>query len=74
MEDNKPKTETQPTPVSINAEYQAKADALQGRSHGQTDQAKRMFVMVPGTSDIDWQETHAARLRFLNTQAPLVRR
>jgi hypothetical protein len=74
MEDNRPKVETQPTPVSINVEYQAKAEALQGRSHGQTDQAKKMFVMVPGTSTIDWQQTHAARMRFLTAQAPLIRR
>ncbi len=74
VEDNRPKVETQPTPVSINVEYKAKAESLVGRSHGQTDQAKRMFVMVPGTSDIDWQQTHAARQRFLNTQAPLIRR
>jgi hypothetical protein len=73
-EDNRPKVETPPTPVSANVQYQAKAEALQGRSHGQTDQAKRLFVMVPGTSQIDWQQTHAARLRFLTTQAPLIRR
>jgi hypothetical protein len=73
-EDNRPKSETQPTPVSINVQYQAKAESLQGRSHGQTDQARKLFVMVPGTSTIDWQQTHAARERFLNTQAPLIRR
>ena len=39
-EDNRPKVETVPTPVSINDQYQAKAEALQGRSHGQTDQAR----------------------------------
>jgi hypothetical protein len=73
-EDNRPKTETQPTPVSINVEYQAKAESLQGRSHGQTDQAKKLFVMVPNTTTIDWAATHAARLRFLTAQAPLIRR
>jgi hypothetical protein len=74
MEDNRAKTETQPTPVSINVEYQAKAESLQGRSHGQTDQAKKLFVMVPNTTTIDWAATHAARLRFLTGQAPLIRR
>jgi hypothetical protein len=74
MEDNKPKTETPSTPVSINVKYQAKAEALQGRSHGQTEQARKFFVMVPGTSTIDWAQTHAARLRFLTAQAPLIRR
>jgi hypothetical protein len=73
-EDNRPKVEVQPTPVSINVEYQAKAEALQGRSHGQTDQARKFFVMVPGTTTIDWQQTHAARLKFLTAQAPLIRR
>ncbi len=52
-EDNRPKVEVVPTPVSINVEYQAKAEALQGRSHGQTAQAMSMFVMVPNTSNID---------------------
>jgi hypothetical protein len=73
-EDNRPKVETPVAPVSVNAQYQAKAEALQGRTHGQTDQARKFFVMVPGTSTIDWQQTLAARERFLNTQVPLVRR
>jgi hypothetical protein len=73
-EDNRPKTETIPTPVSVNVEYQSKAEALVGRSHGQTDQARKFFVMVPGTSTIDWQLTYNARERFLNTQVPLIRR
>jgi hypothetical protein len=73
-EDNRPKSETPVAPVSIHVEYQAKAESLQGRTHGQTDQARKLFVMVPGTSTIDWQETHAARERFLNTQVPLIRR
>jgi hypothetical protein len=73
-EDNRPKTETQPAPVSINVEYKSKAESLQGRTHGQTDQARKLFIMIPGTSTIDWQQTLAARERFLNTQVPLVRR
>jgi hypothetical protein len=74
MEDNRQKTETQPAPVSINVEYKSKAESLQGRTHGQSDQARKLFIMVPGTSTIDWQQTLAARERFLNTQVPLVRR
>jgi len=73
-EDNRPKSEAPPAQVSINVEYQAKAESRQGRSHGQTDQARKLFVMIPGTSTIDWRETHAARERFLNTQVPLIRR
>ena len=74
MEENRPKVEVVPTPVSINVEYKAKAEALQGRSHGQTAQAGRMFVVVPGTSDIDWAQTYRARERFLTAQTPLIRR
>jgi hypothetical protein len=73
-EDNRPKSEAQPTPVSVNVQYQAKAESLQGRTHGQTDQARKFFVMVPGTSTIDWQQTYLAREKFLNTQVALIRR
>ncbi len=73
-EDNRPKVEVVPTPVSINVEFKAKAEALQGRSHGRTAQAMRMFVVVHGTSDIDWAQTYRAREKFLTAQAPLVRR
>jgi hypothetical protein len=73
-EDNRLKVETVPTPVSINTEYQAKAEALQGRSHGQTEQARKFFVMVPGTTTIDWAQTYRAREKFLTAQAPLIRR
>jgi hypothetical protein len=73
MEENRVK-ETPVAPVSVNVEYQSKAEGLVGRTHGQTDQARKLFVMVPGTTTIDWQETHAQRQRFLNKQAALVRR
>jgi hypothetical protein len=74
MDDNRPKSETPVVPVSVNVEYKSKAESLVGRSHGQTDMARKLFVTVPGTSDIDWQQTLAAREKFLNTQAPLIRR
>jgi hypothetical protein len=73
MEENRVK-ESPVAPVSINPEYKSKAESVVGRTHGQTEQARRLFIMVPGTSDIDWQQTHAAREKFLNTQAPLIRR
>jgi len=38
MEDNRPKTETQPTPVSIHVEYKAKAESVQGR-HAWSDRS-----------------------------------
>jgi hypothetical protein len=74
MEDNRPKTETPVAEVSVNDQYKTKAEALQGRSHGQTAQANRMFVMLPGTSTIDWAQTFRAREKFLTAQAPLIRR
>jgi hypothetical protein len=73
MQDNRVK-ETPVAPVAVNPEYKSKAESVQGRSHGQTDQARKLFVTVPGTSDIDWQQTLAAREKFLNTQVALVRR
>jgi hypothetical protein len=36
--------------------------------------ARKLFIMVPGTTTIDWEQTHAARTKFLNTQVPLIRR
>jgi hypothetical protein len=74
IEDNRPKSETPVAPVSVNVEYKSKAENLVGRSHGQTDMARKLFVTVPGTSDIDWQQTLAAREKFLSTQVPLIRR
>jgi hypothetical protein len=73
MQDNHVK-ETPVASVSIDPEFKSKAENLVGRSHGQTDQARRLFIMVPGTTTIDWEQTHAARTKFLNTQVPLIRR
>lgn len=73
MEENRVK-ETPVPPVAVNPEYKSKAESVQGRSHGQTDQARKLFITVPGTSDIDWRQTLAARKKFLNTQVPLIRR
>jgi hypothetical protein len=73
LEESRPKPETA-VPVSVNPDYRARAESVQGRSHGQTDVARKLFVMIPGTSDIDWQQTLAAREKFLNTQVALVRR
>jgi hypothetical protein len=73
MEDNRVK-ETPVAPISVNPEYKSKAESLVGRSHGQTDMARKLFIMVPGTTTIDWEQTHAARTKFLNTQVPLIRR
>jgi hypothetical protein len=73
LEESRPKPETA-APVSVNPEYKSKAESVQGRSHGQTDVARKLFVMIPGTSDIDWQQTLSAREKFLNTQVALVRR
>lgn len=73
VQDNRVK-ETSVVRVSVNPEYKSKAESVVGRSHGQTDQARKLFITVPGTSDIDWQQTLAARKKFLNAQVPLIRR
>jgi hypothetical protein len=67
-------TRPENAPVSVNPSYQSKAESVQGRTHGQTDQVRRLFVMVPGTTTIDWEGTLAVRQRFVNKQAALVRR
>jgi hypothetical protein len=56
MDDNRPKVETPVAPISVNVEYKSKAESVVGRTHGQTEQARKLFVMVLGTSDIDWQQ------------------
>jgi hypothetical protein len=73
MEQNRPKSEA-PAPSAINDDYKAKAESVVGRTHAQTAQARKLFAMMPGTTTIDWQQTHALRQRFLNKQAALVRR
>lgn len=73
MQENRVK-ETPVAPVAVNPEYKSKAESVQGRTHGQTDQARKLFIMVPGTTTIDWEQTHAARTKFLSTQVPLIRR
>jgi hypothetical protein len=73
IEDNRVK-ETPVAPVSVNPEYKLKAESVQGRTHGQTDMARKLFIMVPGTTTIDWEQTHAARTRFISTQPALIRR
>jgi hypothetical protein len=73
--DNRPKTETPLAPVSIHVEYKAKSGKpARPLARRETDQARKLFVMIPGTSTIDWPQTHAARERFLNTQVALIRR
>jgi hypothetical protein len=73
MEDNRPKSAT-PIPAVINDDYKSKAESVVGRTHAQTDQARKLFTTIPGTATIDWEATLAMRLRFLNRQAALVRR
>jgi hypothetical protein len=50
---------------AVNLRWQQKADSVRGSSHSITEQAKRVFVTVPGTSQIDWEKTAAARERFV---------
>src|SRR5579871_309088 len=73
MEDNHPKFET-PAPPAIQDDYKSRAESVVGKTHAQTDQARRLFAMVPGTTTIDWQGTLTMRQRFLNKQSAHVRR
>ncbi len=53
-----------------------KAESMRGNTHSEDAQLQRIFVTVPGTSEINWQDTLAARLtlqRSLN-KAQEVRR
>ncbi len=68
IEENRPKPET---PVeAVHEDFQAKAESVTGRTHSQTDQARRIVVTVPGTRTIDWEQTYQARLRIVNKQQP----
>jgi|SRR5579871_2301180 len=73
IEDNRQKPETPASPA-IHDDFKARAECVVGRTHAQTDQARRLFAMVPGTTTIDWEETLVIRQRFLNKQGALVRR
>ena len=44
-------------------DYRAAAESVRGRTHGETERISKMFVMIPGTSEIDWQRTNASRRR-----------
>jgi hypothetical protein len=57
-------------------EAQRRAEELRGNTHSETEQLKKLFVTIPGTSEINWPSTEAARLNLqksLNT-AQAVRR
>jgi hypothetical protein len=45
-------------------EAQRRAEELRGNTHSETEQLKKLFVTIPGTSEIDWQSTLAARLNL----------
>lgn len=46
---------------AIVREARRKAEEIKGNSHSETEQLARIFATVPGTSDIDWPNTLAAR-------------
>jgi hypothetical protein len=63
---HKPDTEPESeAPDAVNQRWQQKADSVRGASHAVTEQAKRILVTIPGTSQIDWEATAAARERFV---------
>jgi len=45
-------------------EAQQKAEQLRGNTHSESEQLARLFVTTPGTSEIDWPNTLAARLNL----------
>ncbi len=45
-------------------EAKSKAEGLRGNTHSESDQLQKLFVTVPGTSEINWPDTLAARLRL----------
>jgi hypothetical protein len=44
------------------------AESIKGNSHADTHEIQKYFVMVPGTSDVDWVATKAARLQVQQSQ------
>jgi hypothetical protein len=43
-------------------DYRALAEAITtGRTHSDSARIQRMYVMKPGTSDVDWEQTYAKR-------------
>ncbi len=42
-------------------EARRKAEEMKGNTHSETEQLHRIFATVPGTSEIDWVQTAAAR-------------
>jgi hypothetical protein len=63
---------TAPAPTSsVQAAAKAEAESLKGNTHSETEQLGRVFVTLPGTSEIDWVQTLASREAFqrrLNNQ------
>jgi len=51
---------SEPTP---DTNYRVLADAVQGSTHSKTENIQRLFVMTPGTSQIDYEKTYYARRR-----------
>ena len=47
----------------VETDYRAAAESVRGRTHSETERLNKVFVMKPGTSDIDWEKTNAARRR-----------
>jgi hypothetical protein len=58
---------------AIHEDFQVKAEAVQGRTHSATEQARRIICTVPGSHVVDWEATYHARLRYVNRQTSAVR-
>lgn len=57
-------------------EAQRRAAELRGNTHSETEQLMKLFVTMPGTSEIDWPSTEVARLNLQKSlnKAQAVRR
>jgi len=52
-----------PTSEPAGTDYRALADGVKGSTHSKTEAISRLFVMTPGTSQIDYEKTYFARRR-----------
>jgi len=51
----------------LEGQARREAESMTGSTHGGTEQLRRVFVMKPGSSDIDWTATLVARKRMQNS-------
>jgi hypothetical protein len=45
-------------------DYRALSEGVRGATHSRSEQIQKMYVMKPGTSVVDWEQTYAQRRRM----------